>query len=327
MDDPESSRFSARSMLFAGGGVVVAVGLGSALYFGVTPSPTPEPAPTATASSVKPPVGAPSPAESGAAKPPVQIAAASPTPAAVVAPVAGAVAAPPPPVVAPSSAPAATPPPLAAPVAETAISPPTASPAPPDAPIAVASASLPEDKALSDLNVKNSSAPEERRPSGGAAKGRKNTAADARNVEPAAEPIQEYIPPPQSGGMVEVSMRSPRSRDLPRIQEELRRAMGAKDERTVNKLFTELEKSKGAETPYLLKMRSYWLISQGNPQAAEELLQRVLMRDPDDVEAQTNMALVEMHTGRREAARQRVFSQLTRHPNHPQLRELSNQLR
>lgn len=64
---------------------------------------------------------------------------------------------------------------------------------------------------------------------------------------------------------------------------------------------------KGHEDSYVLKLRSYWHIRQGEFAYAEPLLAMVLEKNQDDLEAGINMAIVEMHGDKARAARNRLI--------------------
>ncbi|MBF0309796.1 MAG: tetratricopeptide repeat protein [Magnetococcales bacterium] len=88
------------------------------------------------------------------------------------------------------------------------------------------------------------------------------------------------------------------------------------------KHLVELEKQRGADNPFLLNMRGFWMISQGRYQEAYPYLEQVLKLQPGNLEAGTNMVMVEIQTGRREEARKRIQGLLGQYPGNERLRRL-----
>jgi hypothetical protein len=73
-------------------------------------------------------------------------------------------------------------------------------------------------------------------------------------------------------------------------------------------LIDRLAELKGDEDSYVLKLRSYWHMRQGEFGAAEPLLAMVLERDQEDLDAGINMAIVEINGNKVPAARKRLIN-------------------
>ena len=97
-----------------------------------------------------------------------------------------------------------------------------------------------------------------------------------------------------------------RSLDISRLIAEIQQSMQASDHRRTEELLVQLTRRKGRDDPYVLKLKSYWHTQQGDLNRASALLQQVLRRKPDDLEAGINMAILEIKTGRIRQADKRL---------------------
>ena len=87
-----------------------------------------------------------------------------------------------------------------------------------------------------------------------------------------------------------------------RIQPNIR--LGNKDK--VEKLINRLGLLIGPENDYIIKLKSYWYITQEDYESASSLLGEVLKKRKNDLEAGINMAILEIKTGRVDQARKRL---------------------
>ena len=92
-----------------------------------------------------------------------------------------------------------------------------------------------------------------------------------------------------------------------RLAEDLKAALNKKDGRRVEELLDRLEGLKGQGDPYVLKLRAFWELRQGDYLSAGSHLKRVLAKDKNDVEAGVNMAILEIKTNRLQDARRRLL--------------------
>ena len=67
-----------------------------------------------------------------------------------------------------------------------------------------------------------------------------------------------------------------------------------------------LARLKGEQDSYVLKLRAFWHMCQGDFKAPASLLAAVLAKEQDDLEAGINMAIVEIKTDRLDKARKRL---------------------
>ncbi|RLB12313.1 MAG: hypothetical protein DRG63_11845, partial [Deltaproteobacteria bacterium] len=83
-------------------------------------------------------------------------------------------------------------------------------------------------------------------------------------------------------------------------------AMTQNDKAKVDELLPKLIHIKGKDDPFVLKLQAFWHIKQGRYDSAKKLLIKVLGRDPKDLEAGLNMAIIEIKTGKLDKARKRL---------------------
>jgi tetratricopeptide (TPR) repeat protein len=69
---------------------------------------------------------------------------------------------------------------------------------------------------------------------------------------------------------------------------------GGADEARIQGLLAALERIKGKDHPYMVKLRGYWLFRQRRFQAAEKEFSKVILVNPNDLEAGINLALIEI---------------------------------
>ena len=115
--------------------------------------------------------------------------------------------------------------------------------------------------------------------------------------------------------------------EINRLVNEIRSCMAAADCERINPLFDRLQALKGAHNPYVLKLKGYWLLQQDQFASAAGLLQKVLVQDENDLEANVNMAIAEMRLNRRQRAKQRLARLREVYPDNAKLAEVWQQLK
>jgi predicted Zn-dependent protease len=98
------------------------------------------------------------------------------------------------------------------------------------------------------------------------------------------------------------------------------------DPERIEKLLDEVAQVKGADHPFVLKLRGYWLIKQERWESASELLTRVTAREPDDLEAGINLSMIEMRRDDRDAALVRLSRLRQTYPDNAQVCDLLRRL-
>jgi Flp pilus assembly protein TadD len=117
-----------------------------------------------------------------------------------------------------------------------------------------------------------------------------------------------------------------RSLEINRLVHEIRSCMTAADCGRIESLFDRLQALKGAHNPYLLKLKGYWHLQQDRFESAMGLLQKVLIQDENDLEANVNMAIAEMRLNRRQRAKQRLARLREVYPDNAKLAEVWERL-
>ncbi|MBF0143975.1 MAG: tetratricopeptide repeat protein [Magnetococcales bacterium] len=81
------------------------------------------------------------------------------------------------------------------------------------------------------------------------------------------------------------------------------------------------------ESLYGLNLRGYWSLNSGHLEEAEALFNQVLVRQPTDLPANLNLALVEMRTNRLSQARARLARMRQLYPGDPRITPFLENLR
>lgn len=106
----------------------------------------------------------------------------------------------------------------------------------------------------------------------------------------------------------------------------IKRNMKAHDARTTERLIDQLASLKGKNDQYVLKLRAFYLMNQGDFKSAVFLLNRVLQTDKDDREAGINMAILEMKNGQVNEAKSRLYRLREIHPHDTLIPDLINKI-
>ena len=93
------------------------------------------------------------------------------------------------------------------------------------------------------------------------------------------------------------------------------------------RLIGELEALKGSENTYVLKLKAYWHLRRDEFDAAVVLLNKVLQKNAEDLEAGINMAVAEMKTNQFAAAEERLDKLREVYPENSLIPEMLHKLR
>ena len=113
---------------------------------------------------------------------------------------------------------------------------------------------------------------------------------------------------------------------ISRLIEQIQKSMQEMNHRQTKTLLKQLAALKGSDSGFVLKLKSYWLMQQDNYQPAMSLLQKVLERDEDDLEAGINMAILEIKTNRLKQAKQRLARLQETYPEDARIAEILKKL-
>jgi hypothetical protein len=106
----------------------------------------------------------------------------------------------------------------------------------------------------------------------------------------------------------------------------IKRTIRAHDAGKTEILIDELASIKGQNDQYVLKLRAFYLMNQGDFKSAVSLLNRVLQTDKDDREAGINMAILEMKNGQVNKAKSRLYRLRDIHPHDTLIPNLINKI-
>jgi predicted Zn-dependent protease len=95
----------------------------------------------------------------------------------------------------------------------------------------------------------------------------------------------------------------------------------------IEKLFDDLTALKGQNNAYVLKLKAVWYIHKKEFERAEDLLQKVLIKNGNDQEAGINMAIIEIGTQHMEEAYQRLKKLQTIYPENLRIVEIMQNMK
>lgn len=133
---------------------------------------------------------------------------------------------------------------------------------------------------------------------------------------------------PESAGMpVTIHVdRVERPATVIRLVSRIERALALEDMAGAGALIDELAALKGTQDSYVLKLRAFWHMRQGDFDKASPLLLQVLERRPNDLEAGINMAIADINRGRFTSAKERLVELRERYPAHETVSKLIGQI-
>ena len=118
-----------------------------------------------------------------------------------------------------------------------------------------------------------------------------------------------------------------RSLNISRLIAEIQQSMQSSDSRRTEQLLRQLAALKGRNDPYVMKLRSYWYTQQGELDRAAAVLKEVLQRNPNDLEAGLNMAIIDIKSGRYRQANDRLARLREIYPEDTRIPELMEKLK
>jgi hypothetical protein len=113
---------------------------------------------------------------------------------------------------------------------------------------------------------------------------------------------------------------------IARLVAAIQRSMECDDAARTIALLKELEMLKGRDNAYVLKLKAYWHLRNGDLAPATMLLNQVLRQNAEDLEAGINMAVVEMKTSQFKAASDRLSKLRQKYPDNRVIAELLQKL-
>ena len=97
-----------------------------------------------------------------------------------------------------------------------------------------------------------------------------------------------------------------RSAQLSLLVARVQEAMLVGDSTKVQELLGRLEALKGENNAYVMRLKAFWYLKEGNYASARALLQLLLSKNKNDLEAGINMAILDIKTKHMETARKRL---------------------
>ena len=118
-----------------------------------------------------------------------------------------------------------------------------------------------------------------------------------------------------------------RSYDISRLVADIQRSMHDPDHSRTHQLLEQLAVVKGRNDPFVMKLQSYCYTRQGDIRRATAVLQEVLRRWPNDLEAGINMAILDIKAGRIRRADERLSRLREIYPEDTRIAELMEKLK
>ena len=94
---------------------------------------------------------------------------------------------------------------------------------------------------------------------------------------------------------------------MSRLVARFQQAVLGGDEKEAETLLETLESIKG-KSDFVLRLKAFWHLKRGRYQEARSLLQRLINKNENDLEAGINMAVLDIKTNHLEAARKRLLA-------------------
>jgi len=124
-----------------------------------------------------------------------------------------------------------------------------------------------------------------------------------RNPEKSSE--QAETPRAKSTGKAQVSAVDQNAR-MSLMVARVQHAMRAGDEKEVENSLRTLESLKGKKDDYVMRLKAFWFLKQQRYSMARALLEELVSKNENDLDAGINLAILDIKTNRVEAARKRL---------------------
>ncbi len=126
----------------------------------------------------------------------------------------------------------------------------------------------------------------------------------------------------QSMEEIIVQTKIEKSRKVASLISDIEESLQAKDYRETEQLIQKLTDLTHKDNPYLLKIKSFFFIKTGKNNQAAEILQKILATDQNDLEANINMAIIEIKNGKIEDAHFRLVNLAKIYPENSTIQDL-----
>ncbi len=110
------------------------------------------------------------------------------------------------------------------------------------------------------------------------------------------------------------------------LVKEIQKSITTGGNHRTEKLLDQLTRLKGEKDSYVLKLRAFYHLRQGNYDLAASFLNKVLQKNKNDLEAGVNMAILEIKTGQLTEAKNRLSRLKDIYPHNTRIPELIQKL-
>lgn len=144
----------------------------------------------------------------------------------------------------------------------------------------------------------------------------------AHNIEPESISTAESISQEQKRLKEKIN----RQAAITRLVSKIEKSLGNGSMEQTEALLNELSDAKGDKNGYVLKFKAYLFILKKDYREAEQILDKILKENTNDVNAAMNMAVIEARTGRQASAQERLKKLSQRYPENMAVIELVEKL-
>ncbi len=114
---------------------------------------------------------------------------------------------------------------------------------------------------------------------------------------------------------------------ISRMIENIRTSMEQGDSEKTEKLLNRLSALKGKDDIFVLKLKAFWNMRNGDDDTASLLLKKVLIKNEKDIEAGLNMAVLDIKADRMEQAHKRLAALREIYPDNTQIPEIMRKIK
>jgi hypothetical protein len=123
-------------------------------------------------------------------------------------------------------------------------------------------------------------------------------------------------------------LNSPRDRinDVKRLVAQLKNTIQNENIAQTTALLQQLEQKAGKNSIVTLRMNGYWALQQNMNQDSRQFYQQLLMQQPDDLEANMNIALLDVRLGDNDKAKNRLNKMMVLYPESSSVKQFTKSL-
>jgi thioredoxin-like negative regulator of GroEL len=114
--------------------------------------------------------------------------------------------------------------------------------------------------------------------------------------------------------------------DVKRLVAQLKNTIQNENIAQTTALLQQLEQKAGKNSIVTLRMNGYWALQQNMNQDSRQFYQQLLMQQPDDLEANMNIALLDVRLGDNDKAKNRLNKMMVLYPESSSVKQFTKSL-